>query len=206
MEQKKQPVLLYAAASALVIVLDQWFKAWVVKTIPLNAGPADTIPVVPGLIHLTHIHNSGVAFGMLQGGRWIFLALLAAFCAVVVWALKTRKLTKGWERWLAVLAMAGALSNGIDRLFHGYVVDMLELVEVAGTAEAVPTQMVLETTIKVVEVVLHSYGMKELLETYLMVIQFQEDYLCIVFHIQEMLDVVMDMQKLLQFNLMVFHK
>ena len=83
--------------------------------------------MIPGFIHLTHIHNSGVAFGMLQGGRWAFLALLAVFAAVVIWALAKRKLTAPWERWLAVLALSGALGNGIDRALHGYVVDMLEL-------------------------------------------------------------------------------
>ena len=91
------------------------------------ASAAEQIPVIPGIIHLTHIHNSGVAFGLLQGGRWAFLAMLAAFAAVVIWALAKRKLTAPWEKWLAVLALAGAVGNGIDRLLHGYVVDMLEL-------------------------------------------------------------------------------
>ena len=77
--------------------------------------------------NLSHIRNEGVAFGMLQGGRWAFVALLGVFCALVLWALCTGKLTASWERWLAVLAMGGALSNGIDRAVYGYVTDMLEL-------------------------------------------------------------------------------
>ena len=64
---------------------------------------------------------------MLSGGRWLFLALLAAFCVLVVWALVRHKLSAPWERWLAVLAMAGAIGNGIDRALYGYVVDMFEL-------------------------------------------------------------------------------
>ena len=72
------------------------------------------------MIHLSHIHNEGVAFGLLEGGRWAFVALLA-------WALARNKLTTPWERWLAVLAMGGAIANGIDRAVCGYVVDMLEL-------------------------------------------------------------------------------
>ena len=127
MSEKKDPVGLYILAGAAEIALDQAFKAWTAAHIPLNASAAEQIPVIPGFIHLTHIHNSGVAFGMLQGGRWAFLALLAAFAAVVVWALAKHKLNAAWERWLAVLALAGAVGNGIDRLLHGYVVDMLEL-------------------------------------------------------------------------------
>jgi len=126
-ETKKQPVWGYIAASAAVIALDQGLKLWVKTAIPLYPSASEQVRLLPGVIHLSHIHNSGVAFGLLQGGRWAFLALLAAFCALVVWALAARKLTLPWERWLAVLAMAGALSNGIDRALFGYVVDMLEL-------------------------------------------------------------------------------
>ena len=79
------------------------------------------------MIHLSHIRNAGVAFGLFQGGRWAFLAMLAVFCAVVVWAIAKDKLSSPLERWLGVLAMAGALGNGIDRALYGYVVDMLEV-------------------------------------------------------------------------------
>lgn len=127
MKKKTDPVGAYILAGLAVIGLDQWLKHWVTVHIPLNAAAADQVPMVPGLVHMTHIHNSGVAFGLLQGGRWFFLALLAAFAVVVFWALLTDKLTEPWERWLAVIALAGALGNGIDRALHGYVVDMFEL-------------------------------------------------------------------------------
>lgn len=118
---------LYVLACVIVVALDQALKAWVRANIPLNPSPADCVPLIPGVIHLTHIHNGGVAFGLLQGGRWAFLALLAVFCGLVIWALKKNKLIAPWERWLAVLAMAGALGNGVDRALYGYVVDMLEV-------------------------------------------------------------------------------
>ena len=126
-EKKKSQAVRYALAVAGVIALDQLFKAWVRANIPLNPAPWQQIPLIPGVIHLSHIHNEGVAFGMLQGGRWAFVALLAGFCALVIWALCTNRLTTPWERWLAVLAMGGAIANGIDRALYGYVVDMLEV-------------------------------------------------------------------------------
>ena len=127
MKAEKKTVIGYVLASLAVIAADQALKAWVVRNIPLNAAPAQQLPLIPGVVHLTHIRNSGVAFGMLAGGRWVFLSLLAAFCVLVVWALVRRKLAAPWERWLAVLAMAGAIGNGIDRALYGYVVDMFEL-------------------------------------------------------------------------------
>lgn len=117
----------YVLLVALVMAADQGLKAWVTSHIPLNAGAAEQVRLVPGFLHLTYIRNSGAAFGMMQGGRWFFLALLAAFCALVIWALAKHKLKYPSERVLAVLAMAGAASNGIDRALLGYVVDMFEL-------------------------------------------------------------------------------
>ena len=127
MTAKKKTVIGYVLASLAIIAADQALKAWVVRNIPLNASAAQQRALIPGVVHLTHIRNSGVAFGMFSGGRWLFLALLAAFCVIVVWALVRHKLTAPWERWLAVLAMAGAIGNGIDRALYGYVVDMFEL-------------------------------------------------------------------------------
>ena len=123
----KQPWGLYALVCAAVTALDQWLKAWVSANIPLDPLPSEQAALLPGVIHLSHIHNAGVAFGMLQGGRWGFVALLGAFGALVVWALAKGKLTTPWERWLAVLALGGALANGIDRVRFGYVVDMFEV-------------------------------------------------------------------------------
>ena len=121
---KKSPAGLYVLAAAAVIALDRLTKVWVRAHIPLDPSASEEIPLIPGVVHLSHIRNEGVAFGMLQGGRWAFVALLGVFCALVLWALCTGKLTASWERWLAVLAMGGALSNGIDRAVYGYVTDI----------------------------------------------------------------------------------
>ena len=127
MTARKKTVIGYILASLAIIAADQWLKAWVVRSIPLNAAAEQQRALIPGVVHLTHIRNTGVAFGMFSGGRWLFLALLATFCVLVVWALWKNKLAAPWERWLAVLAMAGAIGNGIDRAVYGYVVDMFEL-------------------------------------------------------------------------------
>ena len=125
--KKKEPLGLYILAGAAVVALDQLSKAWVRAHIPLYPSAAERLPLIPGVVHLSHIRNAGVAFGLFQGGRWVFLGLLAAFCALVIWAIAAGKLTAPWEKWLGVLAMAGALGNGIDRALFGYVTDMLEL-------------------------------------------------------------------------------
>ena len=109
------------------VALDQWFKFWIRAHIPLNATAAEELPLLPGIVHLTHIHNYGAAFGMMQGARWLFLGLLVLFCALVIWAMKSSWLPTPFSRFLASLACGGAIGNGIDRFFYGYVVDMFEV-------------------------------------------------------------------------------
>ena len=124
---KKCMWLWYALGALAAVIADQALKFWTVANIPLNASPAEEIPLLPGVIHLTYIRNTGAAFGMMQGARWGFLLLLAAFCVLVVWAIRTNKLTDAFQRWLGVLAVGGAIGNGIDRAAYGYVVDMFEV-------------------------------------------------------------------------------
>ena len=85
------------------VALDQWFKFWIRSHIPLNATAAEELPLLPGIVHLTHIHNYGAAFGMMQGARWLFLGLLVLFCALVIWAMKSSWLPTPFSRFLAVM-------------------------------------------------------------------------------------------------------
>lgn len=117
-------ILLFLPGAAAVVALDQWFKAWIVAHIALDGG---TLPLIPGLVHLTHIHNTGAAFSMLEGSRVFFLLLLAVFAVLVILAIRTRYLETGFDCWIGMLALGGALGNGIDRFRLGYVVDMFEL-------------------------------------------------------------------------------
>ena len=125
MEKRSYGSLLkYFPAVAGVIAVDQWFKGWVVKHIALNSG---SLPLIPGVVHLSHIHNSGAAFSMLEGSRVLFLLLLLIFTALVIRVMRTRFLDREFDCWVAAFALGGALGNGIDRFRMGYVVDMFEL-------------------------------------------------------------------------------
>ena len=63
-----------AAFAVLAVILDQVTKYLVVQNIPYNGFVA----AWPGVFHLTHLHNTGMAFSMLEGGRWFFLIMTAA--------------------------------------------------------------------------------------------------------------------------------
>jgi signal peptidase II len=76
---------------------------------------------------LTYVENRGAAFGTMMGGRWFFVALTVI--VVVAGGIYYSKIYNKDKSKIASLALVlvagGAIGNCIDRLFRGYVVDML---------------------------------------------------------------------------------
>jgi signal peptidase II len=122
--------LRYLLVSLAVIVLDQWTKWLVEAHLPAHS----TRPVIPGLFNLTHVRNTGVAFGLFAsdgsgggGGGWLLTVLgLGALIAVGLyfWYTPSR------DRVLLValaLVVGGAVGNLIDRVSSGAVTDFLDV-------------------------------------------------------------------------------
>lgn len=114
-------VSLFTLVAAVVVALDQWSKA--LTRTHIEAG--ERLGFIPGLIDLTHIHNRGAAFGMLQG----YAVQLAIVAIVVVLALAfvviARRKTSLVEVVAFGLIVGGAIGNLIDRISQGYVTDMI---------------------------------------------------------------------------------
>ncbi len=109
--------------SALVIVLDQLSKAWVISHFAFG----ETFTVL-SVFNLVLAHNTGAAFSFLNdaGGiqRWLFSIIAVAASVWIVWLLRKhhRQLLFSWA---LSMILGGALGNLIDRLSYGYVVDFL---------------------------------------------------------------------------------
>jgi signal peptidase II len=116
----------WLGVSALVIVLDQLSKAWVLATLP----EFQPVPVIDGFWNWFRTYNTGAAFSFLSdaGGwqKYVFVAL-----AIVISAALARSLSRmprsEWKTALPfALVIGGALGNVIDRLLHGHVVDFIQ--------------------------------------------------------------------------------
>ena len=107
---------------AVITVLDQLSKLWVVENIPLYGQ----IEAIPGLFHLTYVQNTGAAFSALQGMRWLFVIIFVLFALGILWEFAKNSMGfTTFERWCIVAVFAGGLGNIIDRVRLGYVVDMI---------------------------------------------------------------------------------
>lgn len=114
-------MLLYFLIAAACCVADQLLKKWVVAHIALGGARS----FIPGVLRLTHVRNTGMAFSLLSRHTWILAVVSALVAAALVWCLLKGKFTP-WEKVMLALILGGDLGNLIDRAFLGYVVDMFE--------------------------------------------------------------------------------
>jgi signal peptidase II len=114
--------------SAAIVLLDQASKAVVRSRLPLH----DSITVIPGFFDVTHVRNTGAAFGMLNGVEFAYkpavmvLVAIIALGAVASYAL-TLPSTQQMARYGLALILGGAVGNLIDRAIAGYVVDFVDV-------------------------------------------------------------------------------
>jgi signal peptidase II len=114
-------ILLATAAAAYL--LDRVTKAWIVANVEIG----EQIPVIGNLVQVWHTENSGAAFGLLQGGGPIFVAVGIATILVVAWVHFTGRLPGSLPAVLLGLVVGGTLGNLVDRLLDGKVVDWISV-------------------------------------------------------------------------------
>ena len=119
--------MIYSIVAALVLILDQAVKLWTTNNIPLGATGEDCVQLIPGVLHMTNVHNTGAAFSILANATWFLVAVSVLFIIGIIVLINMEIINTKFGRWTAVLVMAGALGNAIDRVFYHYVVDMFEI-------------------------------------------------------------------------------
>jgi len=115
------------AVIATIAALDQLTKFLVTRELPL----LDTISVIPGVLNLTHVRNSGVAFGFLNSADFAFKpAVMAVFALVALVGVglyaAQLPMSHRWARVGLALIIGGAAGNLVDRARQGYVVDFVD--------------------------------------------------------------------------------
>lgn len=115
------------AIALTVLVADQVTKLMVIASIPVHTS----IPVIDGFLALTHVRNSGAAFGLFAsapaGPVRVGLVIVSVLAVVLIWAYAR----EGWHEPRIVAAfgliLGGALGNLVDRLRLHEVVDFIDV-------------------------------------------------------------------------------
>jgi signal peptidase II len=113
-------------AFIIVLALDLATKI----AIDMHLSYADRIPIIPGFFYLTHVRNTGAAFGLFSDAPQLYrLTFFISVSLIAVWIIISfyRKLSPG-DRLAALalgLILGGAIGNLIDRIFRQEVIDFL---------------------------------------------------------------------------------
>ncbi len=126
MSKQTKYALLTLAVGALVVLLDRLSKVWVLNNIPLY-GEMAPIPALYPYFSFLHSANTGVAFGLFQGGSFIF-TLIAGIAVVAIAIYSFRSGTQSVLMSISLgLMLGGAAGNLWDRLAYGAVVDFIKV-------------------------------------------------------------------------------
>ena len=111
-----------------IVIADQVTKALVRRTLPLYESKT----IVPGFLDLTHVRNTGAAFGLFNAADFplkpaVMLGMaILALAAIAVYAAQLRPDERLARTGLA-LVLGGAVGNLIDRAATGYVLDFVDV-------------------------------------------------------------------------------
>jgi len=115
--------MIFIILTILLIIADQITKYYTL----IKLSPIGSIEVLKGVLSFTYVENRGAAFGILQNARWIFIAVtLITIIAIIGYIIKTKPSCKTLLLSLSLI-LAGGIGNMIDRIFRGFVVDMIEV-------------------------------------------------------------------------------
>ena len=110
--------MIYIILVFILVLLDQISKYIVDK----NFFEGDTIGVLT-----TYVKNRGIAFGMFQGKLDVIsIATVIAIVAIAYYLYKGRNKMPLLEKLGFTFVLAGAIGNMIDRIWRGFVIDMID--------------------------------------------------------------------------------
>jgi len=127
------------SVAIFVFVLDIVTKLLVAKNIPLNRS------IDFPFFSISHILNTGTAFGVLKNASWFFVVFAVAVSVFLI--LKYKTFAKNIQPILGLI-LGGAVGNLVDRLLYGAVIDFIDFhfwpaFNVADTAISVAVVLIL---------------------------------------------------------------
>ena len=113
----------YLLVLIALVVGDQALKFYVFYNIPTMGDHQ----LIPGLISLTNIRNTGAAWSMLEGKMYFFYIVTAIAVIVLIYLFFKANKNQYLYRFSLLFLFAGTVGNAIDRFTRQFVIDMFNL-------------------------------------------------------------------------------
>ena len=115
--------ILYLMLPLIYILLDQITKLLIIKNIPYHS-----FIKLNDYFSIVNVGNTGVAFSMFQNNNIFFIVLVSLVLIYVIFFLvKNNKDFTKLQINSFLLIISGGISNLIDRIFRGAVVDFIDI-------------------------------------------------------------------------------
>jgi signal peptidase II len=119
-----RPALIRPWLTAAGLLAGDQLSKWLIMS---WLRPGDSFPLINGIVHLTYVQNTGMAFGLFRGFPQVFAVLAVAVAAWIGWELtRSHRMGRPMELGLSLI-LGGAIGNLIDRVRLGYVIDFIDL-------------------------------------------------------------------------------
>ena len=118
---EKKKLLIISTIAIAVLFFDQLTKIIVIANMQLS----QSIPLIKNIFHLTYIQNTGASFGILSGSNSLLIWFAIIAVGIIIYFYDQIPKSKSAFVFVALI-IGGALSNVLDRLRLGYVVDFLD--------------------------------------------------------------------------------
>lgn len=147
-------------AIAVLTAIDQLFKMLVVT----HLKPVGVKTLIPNLLELKYLENSGASFGMFQGNSLFFAGVTVVITAVILIVFVKYKYHNFFSYFAGIAIVAGGFGNLIDRVFFGYVIDYIHVLFFPYVFNFADTLVVLGTISFVIYVVFYMSKIEKSLE------------------------------------------
>ena len=106
----------------LIVAFDQVTKLLAQKYLSNDTA----VTFIKGVVQFHYAENTGMAFSLFTGARWIFVIVTVVACGGALWYLFSNRCKPLWLYWSVGVIAAGGIGNLIDRVLYGFVIDFIE--------------------------------------------------------------------------------
>ncbi len=121
LSQRRAPGILFWSLFLALLLFDQGSKGWI-----LGHGKDLPLSLVPGMVNVVSVRNTGIVFGLFSGHNWLWIGVGASFLLAGFLVGQSLDWNRREINVIGALLAAGAAGNISDRIVHGFVVDFID--------------------------------------------------------------------------------
>lgn len=124
MKKEYKRYIILVITIIILVILEQCIKMYIVE----NYKDQGSTSLIEDMVNITYVENTGGAWGVGQGDMATFVIANILVIGIIIRFIITQKDRIGTLTLISlILILSGGISNFIDRIVRGYVVDYIDI-------------------------------------------------------------------------------